>query len=91
MAQPVQVDGRYRTFVLLEHRYQCTVSAVHVPHSHLPIAATTHQLHTVLAHGYSRHAVVVTVVYGVQQPARFRRERPDAAVVPGADDLGAVV
>jgi len=77
--------------VLFEHRDQGAVGAVHLPHAHLTIAAATHQLHAVLAHGYSRHAVVVAVVYGVQRPARFRGERPDAAVVPGADDLGAVV
>jgi len=91
VAQLVHVDRAHRALVLLEHSLQRPVEVVHLPHADLALTSTAQQFPAVLGHGDGRHALIVTVVYGVQQPSGFRREYPDVAVVPRRDDLRAVV
>jgi len=91
MAQLVNVDRAHRALVFLEHGLQHPVEVVHLPNPDLALTTTAQQLPTVLGHGDGRHALVVTVVDGVQQTPGFRCKYPDVAVVPRRDDLRAIV
>jgi len=91
MAQLVNVDRAYRALVFLEHGLQRPVEVVHLPNPDLALTTTAQQLSTILGHGDGRHALVVTVVDGVQQTPGFRCKYPDVAVVPRRDDLRAIV
>lgn len=90
VAQLVHVDRAHRAFVLLEHSLKRANQFVHLPDADLALTATAQQFLAVLGHGDGRHALVVAVVYGVQQAPGFRREYPDVAIVPGRNNLRTV-
>lgn len=90
VAQLVHVDRADGALVLLEHSLQRAVEAIHVPDAHLALAPAAQQLLAVFGHGDGRHALVVAVVYRIQQPSSLGREYAYVAVVPRCDNLRTV-